>query len=488
MRTHLAALALTAAAPLATPSAALALTVTLDEPLIGRAECLDQGSEEVSLSWDLGTSSGTSVELLASDTSGCSEGDDDATTAVLVDGLSTGQTSYPLNGDDAVTVSDLLSGAGLEAGTCDGDDLRVYLCVRLLDSSGAEVSTGSAALKVELERPPPPVILTVSAGENGLHVAWEEGDAVEGATASSETFEVFASAAGATVGSGETSGTSLRLGGLENGTTYDVWVVAYSEAGNASDASELAAGTPLPVNDFYEEYQAQGGAERGGCSQGGAGGLLSSVVVLALRRRRSGAGRAAAPIALLGAAVLGCSGARPPDAPPPGAISPQLPRSSIAAVLARRGELELTPGQVEALEAADRELAARLYTLRVQLRSAGRPAGKPGRADGAREGGSGGMEGPMGGGPGGGGGPMRGGGGPPGGAEGAPGGNGARPREDPEERRRALAAQLDDEDTRAYLRAEALLDPGQREPARAAAERYRAARYEAGEPERKRGR
>src|SRR3990172_3571544 len=115
------------------------------------------------------------------------------------------------------------------------------------------------------------------------------------------------------------------------------------------------------------------------------------------RAERSGGGAARG-----GGGGGGGGGAGGRAAPPPGAIPPPLPRSSIAAVLARRGDLELTPGQVEALEAADRELAARLDTLRGQGRSAGRPAGKPGRADGAPEDGAGGVEGP-----GGGGGPLR---------------------------------------------------------------------------------
>jgi hypothetical protein len=267
----------------AAPSGAHGATLVVDDPLFSASECLDAASAEVSLRWDLGGSSGESVEIVGSNAAGCSESD--ATSAVLVDGLSTSQTSHPLTGDAAVTLADVLSAAGVST-TCDGSTLRVYVCVRLLDASGDEVTTASAALKLDFQQPPPPLSLTVTAGEGALYVSWSEGTAITAAPAGSATYRAFAAAGGNTFQSSETATTSARVPGLENGTTYDVWVVAYSEAGNASDPSALSAGTPQPVLDFFELYQTSGGVETGGCGQGGAAGAWALAATAWLVRRR----------------------------------------------------------------------------------------------------------------------------------------------------------------------------------------------------------
>lgn len=299
---------------LALPAGSHALDVALalddDDALVSRAECSARSTEEVEITWDLGSSSGETVEILGSDASGCSE--DDATTEVLVDDLDTSTTSYT-----DLTVEDFLGAAGESAGTCDGDDFRVYVCVRLLDGDGAEVATGSVALRFQLERPPPPVSVSVTPGEGALHVSWAAGTATTGATASSESYQVFASAGGETVSSSETSDTSLRLEGLEDGVTYDVVVVAYSEAGNASDDSESKAGAPQSVDDFYELYLKAGGERQGGCGAGGAGDLacllLLAALLLALRRRSRARGGGALLVVLLALALPGRGGAATPS-------------------------------------------------------------------------------------------------------------------------------------------------------------------------------
>jgi hypothetical protein len=309
------------------PGAARALTVTLElgdgDALVSRAECTDRASEELSLSWDLASSTGDSVEILASSASGCSE--TYATTAVLVDGLSTSQTSYPGDGDGAFTVSDVLESSGESAGTCDGDDFRAYVCVRLLDSSGDTVATGSAALRFQLEQPPPPAAIAATPGESALHLSWSAGTATTGATASSATYQAFASDGTTTVSSGATSDTSLRLDGLANGTTYQVWVVAYSEAGNPSDASEVIQGTPAPVDDFFEHYQKAGGSEAVGCGAGGLGGLGALAPLLALlprlrAARRRPRRRSRRGLLLLGALALLAPAAARADSPRLGAV------------------------------------------------------------------------------------------------------------------------------------------------------------------------
>ncbi|MFO0581685.1 MAG: fibronectin type III domain-containing protein [Anaeromyxobacter sp.] len=268
---------------LAAPAAARAATLALDEPVLGRAACGAASDTSVSMTWDLGTSTGASLELLGSDAAGCDE--TDATTAVLVDGLSTSRTAYPVSGDAAITVQDLLSAAG-KATDCTGTSVRVYVCLRLLDAAGATVTTASAALRLDFTSPPAPASVATVPGEGALYVSWAEGAATTAAPADSKTYRAYASAGGTTWSSAKTLSTSARIAGLEDGTTYDVWVVAYSEAGNESAASALTTGTPQPVEGFWDVYKASGGVEQGGCGQGGGGAALWALPVLGLLVRR----------------------------------------------------------------------------------------------------------------------------------------------------------------------------------------------------------
>jgi hypothetical protein len=286
---HLRLRSLLAAALAALPLTAGANSLTLDDDdqTISIDECENRGSQSIDMSWDLSSSSGNSIEILGSNASGCSSDD---TTAVLVSDISTSQTSYPASGDSTITLSDVLTAAGKTIDSCSGSDFYVYVCVRLLDSSGTTVTTSTASIRFQLTRPPPPKDLTIGVGENALYVSFTAGATTTAAPAASKTYRAFASAGGSTFQSDETTSKSdLRIGGLENGTTYDVWVVAYSEAGNASEASEKSAGTPQPVSDFYELYKQQGGVENGGCNQGGDGSwpafLLAAWVARAIGRR-----------------------------------------------------------------------------------------------------------------------------------------------------------------------------------------------------------
>jgi hypothetical protein len=170
--------------------------------------------------------------------------------------------------------------------------------------------------------------------------------------------------------------------------------------------------------------------------------------------RRIAPALGAAALALL--AAPGFSSAA--DSPP--APARMLPRSSIAAVLSHRSELRLDDDQVRRLERMDDEL---------QRRNAELPAGSssPRRGgEGARQGGrpaerdaEGGAEGM----------------GRPGGRHG-PGSPRAKgePRRAPADPDRVRA----DNDTAAYLQAEELLRPEQRDRAREIAERYREELYD----------
>jgi hypothetical protein len=164
--------------------------------------------------------------------------------------------------------------------------------------------------------------------------------------------------------------------------------------------------------------------------------------------------------------------------PSPAAPARLLPRSSIAAVLAHRGELGLDDTQVKQLEERDAALQRQIADVRERLRAApsrggasegrsrdrqagaGEGASPPSPADAARAGDASVGRGRRGGGMGG----HRGG-----------GGGSEHPVQDPAARAAALQAQLDDADTAAWLDAEALLPEPQRDKARAIAERYREA-------------
>jgi len=168
----------------------------------------------------------------------------------------------------------------------------------------------------------------------------------------------------------------------------------------------------------------------------------------------------------------------PPPSPPGPAQRPlPLPRSSIAAVLARRGALGLDEQQVRALEARDEALTRETAELRRRLErppahGGARPEGA-GFSFGPGSGGHDGAEGSEVGAPGGGerGGPGH---GAKGGRGGKPGGE-RRAKEDPAARSAAVRRALEDADTAAWLEAEALLPERLRAPAREVAARYREA-------------
>ncbi|HUL59782.1 MAG TPA: hypothetical protein VLU43_10930 [Anaeromyxobacteraceae bacterium] len=177
------------------------------------------------------------------------------------------------------------------------------------------------------------------------------------------------------------------------------------------------------------------------------------------------------------ALAVACAAPRTPS-PAPVAPIPPLPRSSIAAVLAHAGELGLAPDEVEALERIDADLQRRLDAIAAARPAQGEgrrhvPAGTPAQA-GAGESGA-----------------------PPSDAparsparealpEGAAGhghgggaGHARSARGEPQGEPTSGAARVDAEDTRAFLDAEQRLAPAQRERARAIAEAYREARYDA---------
>ncbi len=84
--------------------------------------------------------------------------------------------------------------------------------------------------------------------------------------------------------------TSWRIDGLENGKTYQFAVVAIDDVGNPA-ASNVALGTPQPVEDLFRRFRAAGGGIQ--CATGTRSGSATMVAALAallllhsLRRRR----------------------------------------------------------------------------------------------------------------------------------------------------------------------------------------------------------
>ena len=64
---------------------------------------------------------------------------------------------------------------------------------------------------------------------------------------------------------GSTSGTAdkIRIGGLQNGVTYEFVLLSIDDVGNFQ-AVDLGAATPQAVIDFWEEYKRNGGSAEGG--------------------------------------------------------------------------------------------------------------------------------------------------------------------------------------------------------------------------------
>jgi hypothetical protein len=140
--------------------------------------------------------------------------------------------------------------------------------------------------------------VSVQPGDSALYVSWGAGTSTTSSVAT-DHYEVTMTVTAkgtppdpvTTHAAQSFTGTSGRYTGLVNGVTYAATVVAVSAGGNASDPSAVTAaatGKPQPVLDFWEQYQAAGGLDPGGCA-GGPAGVLSllgvAALVRAIRRR-----------------------------------------------------------------------------------------------------------------------------------------------------------------------------------------------------------
>lgn len=270
------------------------------DEFVNAEQCAGTDTTPVELVWNTHVNttvfaSGGTYRLFASNTQPGTTGTDAnfcPETDVAADSVRAAQVGDDLDAtSQAVTAAlefsplEMVQAAGYAA--CDAtSDRTIYLCVHWYDANGVRNGWAKGSVKLSFTAPPAPGGVSVTPGDSALNVRWSEStDAKEYSVVASTT---DARDPAGTHAYGRTNATSDRAGGLVNGVTYEVVVYAYSDAGNRSEASAVVTGTPQPVSDFWEHYQASGGAEGGGCASGPAGALalLGTAALLALARRK----------------------------------------------------------------------------------------------------------------------------------------------------------------------------------------------------------
>jgi MYXO-CTERM domain-containing protein len=265
---------------------------------INAAECLGANGETIELSWRVQFTAGngvgqvTAYELFAANkttTDECPVQDADKNDNALRAGKVSEVTSnlQETMFDVAFPTSVVAARAG--RGGCDGaaeGDIEVCVQAR---SGTAKIGTARGVLRLSVTKPSTPTLNGAGPGERALVVDWDAPNAglLESYEVQVSTDPTFAGTA-PVLTSGRVTATDHRFGGLENDVEYGVRVVAFSDADNPSDPSNVVTGTPLAVNDFFELYRQAGGVEQGGCASGAAGllALLGVGTLLVVRRRR----------------------------------------------------------------------------------------------------------------------------------------------------------------------------------------------------------
>jgi hypothetical protein len=147
--------------------------------------------------------------------------------------------------------------------------------------------TSPPTIRFDSKAPPAPAITAVDERDSAIAVT------VSVDANDTDTVIVVATDPSGTQAAREERATpisSIRLGGLTNGTTYSITAQARDAAGNLSELSEAVPATPVLTSGFFRRYVDAGGSEDGGCSSGGGAalGALSAIagLWLAWRRRR----------------------------------------------------------------------------------------------------------------------------------------------------------------------------------------------------------
>lgn len=275
-------------------------TVTfVPDEFIGAAACDPAANDTVDVSWTVSATNviGGTYRVFASTRAPADDGtglrlcDENP---VPADGVVAGQVGEDVSASspaqtEEIRTSEFLAATGF---TCDASDAvrTIHVCVHFFPTGQSTPSASATGqLRLDLKAPAKPVNVRVDPGEEGLRVSWDEGT---GGAVDTSYYKIQARATDPaqdpeTHTSSKITDESGRIEGLQNLVEYQVTVIAFSSADNASDPSDPLPGTPRPVADFWEHYDASGGREEGGCASGPAGalGILGAALALALARR-----------------------------------------------------------------------------------------------------------------------------------------------------------------------------------------------------------
>jgi hypothetical protein len=293
---------------LAPPSLGLAQTTAFtvnesndQDSFINIAECSNAVSDTLTFNFTVPFTTtppaNSTFTLVASDKSGCptdsASGAHNTTISAQIPptiGTSSASGVFPFSGAAAVQVNNLLNQVGIPSPACSASNTNVFFCVTL---SGVTGATTTGNIGVDLQKPPPPVLQSVSPGDGALNVSWTAGaGGIDGGTGTAASYKIVATdpAGNAHTSDPISDPKGGRITGLTNNVTYTVVVLARSQGNNQSDASNSLTGTPVDVLDFWRSYKQDGGREQGGCATGAASlvALLAlAPLALRVRRRRS---------------------------------------------------------------------------------------------------------------------------------------------------------------------------------------------------------
>jgi MYXO-CTERM domain-containing protein len=275
-----------------------------DDQFINIDECNGVGpTGPLSLSWNVqlesGTVAGGAFFIFASNKAPVTSGsaqicppDNDA------DGTHTAQigAEVPPTGAQTTGVADRSTadfGTAAEFDCAEGQgDRTIHVCVEYRPTTGSSSRTGWAVgqLTLALRRPAAPTGVGATGGEGALNIAWSEGTQGPNDAATASYRVQVTPQGGSDTRTVEVNDTDARVEGLTNDVIYDIAVFALSDAENVSSTAATGTGTPKPVNDFWDTYEAAGGREEGGCASGGAGTFalagVASLLGIFLRRRK----------------------------------------------------------------------------------------------------------------------------------------------------------------------------------------------------------
>lgn len=139
----------------------------------------------------------------------------------------------------------------------------------ILGDAGTNVQISGVPLDITIDTlaPTGPTVNALSSGNENLKVSWTTAD--DATTKYSRVYwsKVPFSASKpfeATSKSALLTGSSYQITGLTNGETYYVAVTSIDDNENESASLKVLEGSPVPVQDLWQSYKANGGASEGG--------------------------------------------------------------------------------------------------------------------------------------------------------------------------------------------------------------------------------